>query len=87
MVTPSPVLSLSNDLLTERDRFGWYVDRVREGIAPFTLTTPHARDFPARVMSADLGTAQLEPSPSRPWVPSAPGGTSGATIPRRIIWR
>ncbi|WP_406478344.1 helix-turn-helix domain-containing protein [Streptomyces platensis] len=59
MVTPSPVLSLSNDLLTERDRFGWYVDRVREGIAPFTLTSPHARDFPARVMSADLGTAQL----------------------------
>lgn len=59
MVTPSPVRSLSNDVLTERDRFGWYVDRVREGIAPFTLTSPHARDFPARVMSADLGTAQL----------------------------
>ncbi|MFC5890355.1 helix-turn-helix domain-containing protein [Kitasatospora aburaviensis] len=55
----TPVLSLSNSDLAERERFDWYIDIVRDGIAPFALTSPYAKDFSAQVLTADLGVAQL----------------------------
>ncbi|MFF9510942.1 helix-turn-helix domain-containing protein [Streptomyces sp. NPDC014724] len=53
------VLSQSNSGLSRPDRFAWFIDAVREGIAPFALSSPYSGDFTARVVSADLGAAQL----------------------------
>ncbi|MFE9492607.1 MULTISPECIES: helix-turn-helix domain-containing protein [unclassified Streptomyces] len=53
------VFSLSNSALPARDRFGWYIDVVCQRIAPLSLASPYARDFTARVVSTDLGAAQL----------------------------
>lgn len=53
------VLSQSNSGLSRPDRFAWFIDAVREGIAPFALSSPYSGDFTARVVSADLGATQL----------------------------
>ncbi|MFE4594586.1 helix-turn-helix domain-containing protein [Streptomyces laurentii] len=55
----TPVVSMSNSDLVGHDRFGWYADVVRDGIAPLTLSSPYADDFTARVEATRIGAAQL----------------------------
>ncbi|MFJ6011357.1 helix-turn-helix domain-containing protein [Streptomyces sp. NPDC092952] len=55
----TPVVSMSNSDLAGQDRFGWYTDVVREGIAPFALASPYADDFTARVTATRIGDARL----------------------------
>ncbi|MEU9321714.1 hypothetical protein [Streptomyces sp. NPDC048295] len=53
------LVSLSSGELPRGDRFDWYVELVRENVAPFSLGSFHAHGFEARVAGVDLGSAQL----------------------------
>ncbi|MFF2009459.1 helix-turn-helix domain-containing protein [Streptomyces sp. NPDC058195] len=55
----TPVVSMSNSDLVGHDRFSWYADVVREGIAPLTLASPYADDFTARVEATKVGVVRL----------------------------
>ncbi|MFE1381457.1 helix-turn-helix domain-containing protein [Streptomyces sp. NPDC058740] len=53
------MVAQSNSGLSRNDRFDWFIEVIREGIAPFALASPYATDFTARLVSADLGAARL----------------------------
>ncbi|MGW2089918.1 helix-turn-helix domain-containing protein [Streptomyces sp. NPDC001880] len=53
------LVSMSSSELPQGDRFDWYVELVRENIAPFSLRSVHAHGFEAHVAAVDLGSAQL----------------------------
>lgn len=57
--TAGALVRLSNSALSAEDRFAWYTDIVEQNIAPFTLTSAHAHDFPARIVGVDLGAVQV----------------------------
>ncbi|MFE7467732.1 helix-turn-helix domain-containing protein [Streptomyces sp. NPDC057499] len=52
-------VSLSSGELPRGDRFEWFVELVRENVAPFSLSSAHAHGFEARVTVADLGAVQV----------------------------
>lgn len=53
------LVSLSSGELPRGDRFDWFVELVRENVAPFSLKSVHAHGFEAHVAGVDLGSAQL----------------------------
>ncbi|MFD4862493.1 AraC-like ligand-binding domain-containing protein [Streptomyces atratus] len=55
----SSLVSMSSGELPRGDRFDWYVELVRESIAPFSLSSAHAHGFKARVAAVDLGSVQM----------------------------
>ncbi|MER5357807.1 helix-turn-helix domain-containing protein [Streptomyces sp. NPDC002785] len=58
-VGASSLVSMSSGELPRGDRFDWYVELVRESIAPFSLRSVHAHGFEARVAAVDLGSVQI----------------------------
>ncbi|MEU3653427.1 helix-turn-helix domain-containing protein [Streptomyces sp. NPDC032161] len=53
------LVSMSSGELPRGDRFDWYVELVRENIAPFSLSSVHAHGFEAHVAAVELGSVQL----------------------------
>ncbi|MER7911502.1 helix-turn-helix domain-containing protein [Streptomyces sp. NPDC096068] len=50
---------MPGDAVEAADRFGWYVDQVREHICPIALATDHTADFHGRVSALHLGAVQI----------------------------